>query len=57
MIFEPFFTTRSGVLGIGLAICRRIIEAHGGRIWGENTGDGARFSFTLRLAKLDQTND
>jgi signal transduction histidine kinase len=55
-VFEPFFTTRSGGLGMGLAICRRIVEAHGGRIWGENTGDGARFSFTLPLAKPDQTN-
>ena len=50
-LFEPFFTTRSGGLGMGLAICRRIVEAHGGRIRGENTGNGARFSFTLPLAE------
>jgi C4-dicarboxylate-specific signal transduction histidine kinase len=53
-LFEPFFTTRPNGLGIGLAICRRIVEAHGGRIWGENTANGARFSFTLPLAELEE---
>jgi len=52
--FEPFYTSRSGGLGIGLAICRRILEAHGGRIWGEQTNRGARFSFTLPLATREQ---
>jgi PAS domain S-box-containing protein len=55
-IFEPFFTTRSGGLGMGLAICRRIVEAHGGRIWGENTGNGARFSFTLPMVAAERPN-
>ena len=37
-------------MGIGLTVCRVIVEAHGGRIWAENTGSGARFIFTLRRA-------
>jgi len=53
-LFEPFFTTRSSGLGMGLAICRRIVEAHGGRIWGENTANGARFSFTLPVAASEE---
>jgi signal transduction histidine kinase len=55
-LFEPFFTTRPHGLGMGLAICRRIVEAHGGRIQGENTGDGARFSFTLPLAEPGESH-
>jgi two-component system sensor kinase FixL len=56
-LFEPFFTTRSHGLGMGLAICRRIVEAHGGRIRGGNTGDGARFSFTLPSLGREERHD
>lgn len=48
-LFQPFVTTKSGRAGVGLAVCRTIVEANGGSIWHESRrGGGARFCFTLR---------
>jgi C4-dicarboxylate-specific signal transduction histidine kinase len=47
-IFEAFYTTKSGGLGMGLSICRSIIDAHGGRLWASaNEPRGAIFQFTV----------
>jgi len=50
-IFDAFYTTKSGGLGMGLSICRSIIDAHGGRLWASaNAPRGAIFQFTLPSA-------
>jgi signal transduction histidine kinase len=47
-VFDAFYTTKSRGVGMGLSICRSIIEAHGGRLWaGANEPKGAAFQFTL----------
>lgn len=47
-VFEPFFTTRKDGIGLGLALCRQIVCAHGGRLWAQhNAGRGSRFRFTV----------
>lgn len=55
MIFDRFYqvdstsTRRHGGMGIGLALCQAIIQAHGGRIWGESDGPGQGSTFIMTL--------
>jgi two-component system sensor kinase FixL len=53
-LFSPFQSTKSDGMGVGLSICRRIVEAHGGKMWLEQgAGAGADFRFTLPLFKAE----
>ena len=50
-IFESFYSTKASGLGVGLAICRKLIEAHGGRLWASHhRAGGALFRFTIPIA-------
>ena len=54
-LFQPFITSKENGMGIGLSICRSIVEAHGGRIWFERReGGGTIFRFTLPTSGADE---
>lgn len=51
-VFEPFFTTKSSGMGLGLAVCRTIVQTHGGRLWIENCADrGATVHLVMPAAR------
>jgi PAS domain S-box-containing protein len=56
-VFDAFYTTKSSGVGMGLSICRSIINAHGGRLWADaNPSGGAVFRFTLPSAGKELTD-
>jgi PAS domain S-box-containing protein len=54
-LFTPFTTTKQSGMGVGLSICRTIIESHGGKIWADSTpGEGTTFNFTLKNVDIEE---
>jgi two-component system sensor kinase FixL len=54
-LFQPFVTTKKHGMGVGLSICRTIVESHGGKIWADSKqGEGTTFHFTLRTVKREE---
>ena len=57
-LFQPFVTTKKHGMGVGLSICRTIVESHGGKIWVESEqGRGTAFRFTLRSVDHEELAD
>jgi two-component system sensor histidine kinase DctS len=57
-LFTPFFTTKAEGMGLGLSLCRTVIEQHGGNLAFEAAGgQGTVFTFTLPVAAHDITSD
>ncbi|MGY3332474.1 two-component system sensor kinase FixL [Mesorhizobium sp. USDA 4775] len=56
-LFQPFVTTKKQGMGVGLSICRTIVESHGGHIWAESMpGGGTAFRFTLRAVEKEEVD-
>jgi two-component system sensor kinase FixL len=54
-LFQPFVTTKKHGMGVGLSICRTIVEAHGGKIWAQSRpGEGSMFRFSLRQVHQEE---